>query len=188
MNLQCKHPGCEYPHKSAGYCAPHYVRWRKDRDMDAPIKRRKNPNGTWKHSRTRCKAPGCDRVVRALGYCRPHYSRYKDGVDVDSGVRSYSNFVNGSNMVQCKHPGCELRARKYRKGYCYGHYNRMKRGEDMDKPIRKHFKQKSPDPTYLTDITVPKAQDCTVEGCERVGFKKLGGLCIEHELKKYGIA
>ena len=35
----CSYPGCQEPHSCKGYCGPHYDRWRRGTDMDAPLRK-----------------------------------------------------------------------------------------------------------------------------------------------------
>lgn len=67
----CDVEGCDRPHKSLGFCEPHYRRFKASGDplSGRPIERR---------CRGRvCDIEGCGKAHQSLGLCAAHYSRYR---------------------------------------------------------------------------------------------------------------
>ena len=83
---ECKHPDCNRPVSTAGYCDTHYRRSRKNLDMDAPIRAHTKSNPLDPKRGSPCKHEGCDRPVSTAGYCSMHYRRFKKGIDMDEPV------------------------------------------------------------------------------------------------------
>lgn len=105
---------------------------------------------------------------------------------MDRPIRKYVR-QKGRDLGECKHSWCDWPAGLYKSGYCTAHFNRKQLGMDMDKPIRRVTKRPEPELGIVEEVVVmsaPRVMDCTVPGCERVGFRKSNGLCIEHGIKQ----
>lgn len=63
----CTHLNCELTQRVGGYCNAHYIRHRRGRDMDAPVR----ANSARKHAPV-CSFPDCERPHNARGLCGPH--------------------------------------------------------------------------------------------------------------------
>jgi hypothetical protein len=103
----CKVPNCERPVFSYGFCAPHYNRWVKTRDVQAniPIRPRTKNGG-------RCRVAGCQEQPHARGLCRIHYVRL---VPAAEPPRAWWRVVSGeSGLAIYASPitaaGCEMAA------------------------------------------------------------------------------
>lgn len=72
---KCAVEGCTRPYECKGYCALHYVRWRKGADLLAPPLRGGEPR--------LCEVPGCDRRHMANGLCQLHYTRKRRGLPLE---------------------------------------------------------------------------------------------------------
>jgi len=68
----CSVNGCDRPHKTAGFCKPHYARWKRGADLSMPI-------GPYERGERICKLDGCNRKrAGSATYCVMHNSRVKD--------------------------------------------------------------------------------------------------------------
>lgn len=67
-NATCSIDGCGKPLEARGWCAAHYMRWRKygDPGQAAPLRPKRSPHST-------CQVEDCDRKHLARGYCGVHY-------------------------------------------------------------------------------------------------------------------
>lgn len=67
----CAVEGCDRPHQTAGFCHPHYERWRHGDELPALIEHREQGERI-------CKHPGCDRKRgNSATYCVMHQNRVK---------------------------------------------------------------------------------------------------------------
>lgn len=150
----CRQDGCQSPAHGKGFCAAHYVRFRKGQDMSAPI-RSKLPE-------TICQHPNCDRPSQTAGWCGAHYQRIRNGWDLDAPILTRRR----NKGTICRYEGCSVPA--VTGGYCNAHYLRERRGQPMDAPVRKFTKRQ----------TGP----CPWPGCE--SEIATAGLCRIHYRRK----
>ncbi len=115
----CTYKDCDLPHYAKGYCGPHYRRWKRGADMDAPIITRVRAPKT-------CKLSSCNDPHYAKGFCHAHYERFRAGLPLHSRRPYYPK------GAPCRHPGCEEPS--VGAGYCKTCYSRYREGRPLDAP------------------------------------------------------
>lgn len=75
MSNTCQATDCDRPIKARGLCTAHYERFKKGRDVNAPMRKRKE-------TLTPCSVPGCDSHSFARQLCQMHYWRWRVKGDV----------------------------------------------------------------------------------------------------------
>lgn len=80
-NRGCDVPNCDKPHKSRGYCAPHYVRFSTHGTARPEKKIMAFPERS-KKERKDCNVLGCAETAITKGYCDSHYARLRKHGDV----------------------------------------------------------------------------------------------------------
>lgn len=119
----CDIEWCERSHYSSGLCQMHWQRKRLGRDMNAPVRARKDQSRP-------CEYPGCERTHHANGYCNLHAKRDKQGTDLGAYVRGSLTSKDGL----CTYKDCRRKHWAY--GLCQPHYDRMSKGIELDTPIQ----------------------------------------------------
>lgn len=101
----CTVSGCDRPHRSKGYCGPHYARWRKNGDVQAeqPVRDRVDPTGT-------CSISGCQRPIRCRMLCAQHYADW---------------LRESPDRPKCSVESCDRRVKGI--GYCESHLRIFRR-------------------------------------------------------------
>lgn len=152
--VTCSVEACDRPVNARGWCAAHYLQWRKTgATTEAPIRRYARSLNL-----TTCAVDDCDRPQYARGWCRTHYARWTrtgsahlavricsvDGCDERGGYKGYCAFHGrrvrmgipvdapryGVIRGACAVEGCE-RSSATRRGWCRGHYDRWSRTGDV---------------------------------------------------------
>lgn len=130
----CSVPSCDRPHKSKGFCTPHYYRWRRHGDPQAnvPIReaggRRSVEGPPVEHvdlgragdfTPEACSVAGCGREQLAQGFCRGHYRRWLEHADPQPDVP----FKRAPTY--CEVDGCGREAEG--RGLCLVHWQRWRK-------------------------------------------------------------
>jgi hypothetical protein len=123
MDDLCSIEGCFRKHEARGWCATHYMRWRKYGDPTfIKPRERSGPKQKW----FECSVDGCEKAGPYYkGLCRPHYGRlrkYGDPLGVDPR----------KIPTPCTVDGCD-RLRHCR-GLCVMHYGRLITHGDPGEP------------------------------------------------------
>lgn len=108
----CDVPGCDRPHRSKGFCASHYNRWRKTGDPGSAAVRQ------W--GRAACNVDGCERQHYGRGYCHMHFERVRTKGAVELALRE---------PKKCRFDGCGHAAKSL--GLCNGHVIQTRRGKEL---------------------------------------------------------
>lgn len=149
----CKHPPCERPTATAGWCNAHYIRARKGKDPDNPPLRNRKRRGEVRF----CSWKDCQRSSQENGMCQMHAQRQRNGWNMDAPPR-----VMGQKKP-CQQDGCDRNA--VSRGYCDVHYRRLRQGEDMTVPIRHK-------------VASYQGVGCKEDGCDRLA--RANGWCNMH--------
>lgn len=179
----CSVDGCDRPHKSKGYCEPHYQRWSRAGDPQADL-----PIGTRRRDAGECKVDGCDRPRLSREWCGAHYQRWQmHGDPLGGGKLRKSRRKYG----MCPVPGCDHPVKTA--GFCNRHYQRMRINGTTDltgKPpcsvddctkqsfskgfCRMHWGRwkEFGDPSLY--------RECAIEGCSRCAPAGKRGWCLLH--------
>lgn len=187
--LVCSVERCDRPVTARGWCAAHYMQWRKTGTVtQAPIQRYARSLNV-----TACAVDGCQVPQYARGWCRPHYARWSrtgsalpvirtcqvDGCDERGGRKGYCRFHGrrvrrgipvdapryGVIRGACAVEGCD-RASETRRGLCLGHYGRWSRTGDVGPAEFRHHEP------------IPAGTSCQLAGCTREVVTR--GWCNRH--------
>lgn len=74
MPRQCDLDGCSRPHYAAGYCNPHWRRWKRSGDPGSVEVNSPTPG--------QCGFPECDRPKSCKGLCATHYAQKQRGLSL----------------------------------------------------------------------------------------------------------
>jgi hypothetical protein len=107
MKKICIFDGCGRQHKANGYCATHYVQYKRGDELKAI-----------KGDIKLCHVDGCDRPHSARGYCRPHYQQYRAGNGIREEITQKESNIGKTCEVGCDEP-CHA------KGLCKKCYMRL---------------------------------------------------------------
>lgn len=77
----CSGDGCTRPRRSLGWCATHYMRWRRT-GVGTPTRMRIRP---------KCSLVDCEDPHVGLGYCQKHYSRFRKYGDANYVTRYFGD-------------------------------------------------------------------------------------------------
>lgn len=115
----CSVDGCDRPTHVRGWCAGHYDRWKRMRDVqsDRPLRRRYPPNSL-------CSVEGCGRPRQGGDWCATHYYRLRARGDVKADIPVGRLIRPSRPWVVCSVDGCGRRGR--RRGWCQTHWLRWK--------------------------------------------------------------
>jgi hypothetical protein len=151
----CQVAECNQPHKSQGYCAPHYRRWLRNGDPGPlEIQEQFSTEGS-------CEGPECDRPILARRLCDTHYAQRKLGKALTP------IFKGQSPLGPCSVAGCTNQNNRT-SGLCCGHYRRKQDGEaDWDRPIQR----RAPDGSGWTNDKGYRV--ITVDGRQRLEHRVL---------------
>lgn len=156
---QCRHPGCNEPHKAKGFCERHYNQ-----------KRLGTAGMTPDPAAHRCERPGCEEPVSAKGLCNFHYQRHKSGYDMDAPRRQQ---ISIGPRPKCAAGTCPDAASCA--GFCDAHYRRHRLGKDMAVPKRPQHPGKRGEPKPLRCcVVMADGTACTNRR------KHANGMCSMH--------
>lgn len=108
---ECKIEGCGKQVNAKGFCANHYLRFKKYGD---PLHYQRVPQ-----KGKPCTVTGCDRPIIGRGYCSIHYGRWRRSGDPLKKLSDRYDSKDGP----CKAAGCT--EPRLHKGYCQTHYYRF---------------------------------------------------------------
>lgn len=186
--MPCSIDGCNKPRQGRTWCTAHLTRWRRHGDPLGAAPPR--------YSSTTCALAGCERPRRQRGWCSAHYTRWHRYGDplaqTEVKTRRYEL------TAVCSAEGCRLRPAAW--GWCQAHYKRWREYGDVmaDVALRKS-RPANPDGVCETigcsrstrarrcsEHGMPKADVCTVDGCNKAARRR--DLCSAHHtrLLRYG--
>jgi hypothetical protein len=120
----CSVENCKNRHKSLGFCATHYYRFKNGIDLNIP--NRLDPD-----RRKTCHYGNCQRPIEAKKLCSWHYSRMRNGTPLDlPWGRQYYDLI-------CQVEDCW--EKKKARGMCSLHYERTRKGISFDKPVQRRY-------------------------------------------------
>lgn len=187
--MTCSVAVCDRPPSARGWCAAHYLQWRKTGAVSqSPIRRYARSLNL-----ATCTVEECGATQYARGWCRSHYTRWQRTGSIFPVVRvcqvescgercGYSNYCafhgrRARHGVQldapryamptgpCAVDGCEGNA-DTRRGWCQRHYSRWHRTGD---PGTATFRSSEP---------IAPGTSCQVDGCAREVVAR--GWCNRH--------
>jgi Recombination endonuclease VII len=103
----CTQENCDRPHKARGYCATHYMQFKRGVSEVGEIKSRV------RNKPEQCIEEGCTEEVKAKGLCKMHYQRL-----LRHGFTKYKDRKKPPKI--CRVPGCK--SWLYSNGLCNAHY------------------------------------------------------------------
>lgn len=135
----CSVEGCTRPRRyvAKGWCATHYVRWKRTGDVLAEARR-------YERVGPECSVEGCGRTPKTRGMCGMHYQRWRDAGD-PGPAGPLTPVTTGCSVEGCDRP-------HHTRGFCDPHYLRWKKDGD-------------PRPDVPLQVKTPLPDECEVEGC-----------------------